>query len=67
MLEQRFARGNQHLRKGSVTATLIAVIGANGYFRRDSGGRFWNNTTLYTKSVMDGFMAIMLTASSGLA
>ena len=65
MLEQRFARGNQHFAEGFVTATLIAVIGAMGILGAIQAGVSGDNTTLYTKSVMDGFMAIMLTASLG--
>ena len=65
-LQERFARNNSHFAEGFVTATLIAVIGAMSILGAIQAGVSGDNATLYTKAVMDGFMAIMMTASLGI-
>lgn len=66
LLEKRFARGNGNFAEGFVTATLIYVIGSMGIIGAIESGVSGNHQTLFTKSVMDGFMSIMLTASLGI-
>lgn len=65
-LENRFARGNSNFAEGFVTATLIYLIGSMGIIGAIQSGVTGSHQTLFTKSVMDGFMSIMLTASLGI-
>ncbi|MFC4770864.1 DUF554 domain-containing protein [Enterococcus hermanniensis] len=65
-LENRFARGNSNFAEGFVTATLIYLIGSMGIIGAIQSGVTGDHQTLFTKSVMDGFMSIMLTASLGI-
>lgn len=48
-----------------MTASLIFVIGSMGIIGSIESGVSSSHAILYTKSVMDGFMSIMLTASLG--
>ncbi|MFL2028894.1 DUF554 domain-containing protein [Loigolactobacillus zhaoyuanensis] len=65
-LQKHFAKNNGNFAEGFVTSTLIFVIGSMGIIGAIQSGVSGDNQTLYTKAVMDGFMAIMLTASLGL-
>ncbi|MFD0897455.1 DUF554 domain-containing protein [Loigolactobacillus binensis] len=65
-LQNHFAKNNSNFAEGFVTSTLIFVIGSMGIIGAIQSGVSGNNQTLYTKAVMDGFMAVMLTASLGL-
>lgn len=65
-LQKHFAKTNGNFAEGFVTSTLIFVIGSMGIIGAIQSGVSGNHQTLYTKAVMDGFMAIMLTASLGL-
>ena len=64
-LERRLAHSGGQFAEGFVTASLIFVIGSMGIIGSIESGVSGVHTTLFTKSVMDGFMAIMLTASFG--
>lgn len=65
-LQKHFAKTNGNFAEGFVTSTLIFVISSMGIIGAIQSGVSGNHQTLYTKAVMDGFMAIMLTASLGL-
>ena len=65
-LQKHFAKTNGNFAEGFVTSTLIFVIGSMGIIGAIQSGVSGDHQTLYTKAVMDGFMAIMLTASLGL-
>lgn len=65
-LENRFARGNSNFAEGFVTATLIYLIGSMGIIGAIQSGVTGSHQTLFTKSVRDGFMSIMLTTSLGI-
>lgn len=65
LLEKRFARSGSNFAEGFVTASLIFVIGSMGIIGSIESGVSSSHAILYTKSVMDGFMSIMLTASLG--
>lgn len=65
-LEKRFARPGSNFAEGFVTATLIFQIGSMAIIGAIESGVSLNHETLFTKSVMDGFMSIMLTASLGI-
>ncbi|MHC5216098.1 DUF554 domain-containing protein [Enterococcus sp. LJL128] len=64
-LEKRFAKPGSNFAEGFVTATLIFLIGSMAIIGAIESGVSGNHQTLFTKSVMDGFMAIMLTATLG--
>lgn len=64
-LEKRFAKKNSNFAEGFVTASLIFLIGSMGIIGAIESGVSLNHQTLFTKSVMDGFMSIMLTATLG--
>lgn len=64
-LEKRFAKPGSNFAEGFVTATLIFLIGSMAIIGAIESGVSNNHQILFTKSVMDGFMAIMLTASLG--
>lgn len=64
-LEKKVAKEGSNFAEGFVTASLIFVIGSMGIVGSIQSGISGDHTTLYTKAVMDGFVAIMLTASLG--
>ncbi len=64
-LEKNYSKSDSNFAEGFVTASLIFVIGSMGIIGAIESGVSLQHQTLYTKSVMDGFMAIMLTASLG--
>ncbi|MBL1227008.1 DUF554 domain-containing protein [Enterococcus sp. BWR-S5] len=64
-LEKRFAKSGSNFAEGFVTATLIFLVGSMAIIGAIESGVSGNHQTLLTKSVMDGFMAIMLTATLG--
>jgi len=64
-LQKRFSKSETSFAEGFVTASLIFVIGSLGIVGAIQSGATGNHETLYTKAVMDGFTAIMLTASFG--
>ncbi|KAF1301612.1 DUF554 domain-containing protein [Enterococcus sp. JM9B] len=65
-LQKHFAKSNGNFAEGFVTSSLIFVVGSMGIIGAIQSGVSGDNQTLYTKAVMDGFLAIMLTASLGI-
>ncbi|MDE5054679.1 DUF554 domain-containing protein (plasmid) [Niallia taxi] len=52
--------------QGFITGTLIFVVGAMGIIGALDSGIRGNNDVLYTKAVIDGFIAIILTTTLGI-
>lgn len=65
-LQVHFAKSGSNFAEGFVTASLVFVIGSMGIIGAIQSGVSGNHSTLFTKAVMDGFLAIMLTASLGI-
>jgi uncharacterized membrane protein YqgA involved in biofilm formation len=67
-LKRRFARGEsgQDFSNGFLTASVIFCVGAMTLVGAFKAGTEGDYTLILTKSVMDGFMAIMLTAAMGI-
>jgi uncharacterized membrane protein YqgA involved in biofilm formation len=67
-LKRRFARGNssQDFSGGFLNASVIFCVGAMTLVGAFKAGTEGDYTLILTKSVMDGFMAIMLTAAMGI-
>jgi uncharacterized membrane protein YqgA involved in biofilm formation len=65
-LQVHFAKSGSNFADGFVTASLVFVIGSMGIIGAIQSGVSGNHSTLFTKAVMDGFLAIMLTASLGI-
>ncbi|MEG1520766.1 MAG: DUF554 domain-containing protein [Clostridia bacterium] len=64
-LERKFARDeNDKVGTAFVSATLIFCIGAMAIYGSIEAG-LGNNSTLFTKSILDGVMAILLAATYG--
>ncbi|MBC1527242.1 DUF554 domain-containing protein [Listeria seeligeri] len=59
------ANGKSNIAKGFVTSTLIFVIGAMGIIGALDSGIRGNHDVLFTKSVMDGFIALLLSTTLG--
>jgi uncharacterized membrane protein YqgA involved in biofilm formation len=68
ILKRRFARGEsgQDFSNGFLTASVIFCVGAMTLVGAFKAGTEGDYTLILTKSVMDGFMAIMLTAAMGI-
>ncbi|MBO0440089.1 DUF554 domain-containing protein [Candidatus Enterococcus ikei] len=64
-LEKTYAKPGSNFAEGFVTASLIFLIGSMGIIGAIESGVANNHQTLFTKAVMDGFLAIMLTATLG--
>lgn len=64
-LEKKYAKPSSNFAEGFVTSSLIFLIGSMGIIGAIESGVSLNHQTLFTKSVMDGFMSIMLTATLG--
>ena len=66
-LEQKYARGNgqQDLGPGFVAGVMIFCIGSMSILGSLEAGLTGSNTTLYTKSILDGITAILLGSSLG--
>lgn len=66
-LEQKYARGNgqQDLGPGFVAGVMIFCIGSMSILGSLEAGLTGSNTTLYTKSILDGITAILLGSSFG--
>jgi uncharacterized membrane protein YqgA involved in biofilm formation len=67
-LKQRFTRGEsgQDFSSGFLNASVIFCVGAMTLVGAFKAGTEGDYTLILTKSVMDGFMAIMLTAAMGI-
>lgn len=65
-IEKRLSRNNEsHIAEGFVTATLLFCVGAMTIVGSIDSGISADNTTLYSKSLIDGITAIVLTSSLG--
>jgi uncharacterized protein len=60
------AGGKGNIAEGFVTATLIFVIGAMGILGALDSGIRGDHDILYTKSLIDGFTALILTTTLGI-
>ncbi len=61
----RFGNGKTSLAKGFVAATLLYCVGAMAVTGAIQSGLTKDHTILFTKSVLDGITAIVLTTSMG--
>lgn len=66
LLEEKLARGGSGLSTGFVTASLIYCVGAMAVVGSLQSGLTGSHDMLYTKSLLDGISAIVLTASLGI-
>ncbi len=68
VLQARFKRGDEKssISQGYVTATLLFCVGAMAIVGSLQSGIDKNYTTLFTKSIIDGISAIILTSSLGI-
>lgn len=66
-LEQKVgSKGNGNISQGFVTATLIFVIGAMGIIGALDSGIRGSHEVLFTKSLIDGITALILTTTLGI-
>ncbi len=65
-LETKFSKGNSKIAEGFVTATLLFCVGAMTIVGSIESGINGDNSTLYSKSVIDGITAIALTSTFGI-
>jgi len=66
-LEKRVgSSGKGNIAEGFVTATLIFCIGAMGIIGALDSGIRGNHDVLYTKAIIDGFTALILTTTLGI-
>lgn len=66
-LEKRFGSfGNGQISQGFVTATLIFVIGAMAILGALDSGVKNDHSILFTKAIIDGFTALILTTTLGI-
>ncbi|MBE3569474.1 MAG: DUF554 domain-containing protein [Bacillales bacterium] len=67
-IEKRIGLSNRSgsISQGFVTATLIFVIGAMGIIGALDSGIRGNHQVLFTKSILDGFTALILTTTLGI-
>ncbi|WP_209125212.1 DUF554 domain-containing protein [Alkalihalobacillus sp. BA299] len=66
-LERRVgAKENGRIAKGFVTTTLIYVVGAMAIIGAMDSGLRGDHSVLYTKSMLDGFSAIIFTSALGI-
>ncbi|OMF86856.1 DUF554 domain-containing protein [Paenibacillus sp. FSL R7-0337] len=66
-LERRVGAGGQgSISLGFVTASLVFVVGAMAILGALDSGIKGNHEILYAKSIMDGFIAIILTSTLGI-
>ncbi|MBD7939587.1 MULTISPECIES: DUF554 domain-containing protein [Cytobacillus] len=67
LLENKIGSNHQgSISQGFVTATLIFVIGAMGVIGALDSGIRGDHSVLYTKSIIDGFTALILTTTLGI-
>ena len=64
-LKQRFSKGESRFTEGFVTATLLYCVGSMAIIGAIEDGLRGDPALLFTKSVMDGFSAIVLAAAFG--
>lgn len=68
LLEKKIGRGNSqgNISQGFVSATLIFVIGAMAIIGALDSGIRGDHDVLYTKAIIDGFTALILTTTLGI-
>lgn len=64
-LEKRFASKGNTVAKGFVTATLIYCVGAMTILGSIQSGLTGNHALLFTKSILDGIVSIVLASTLG--
>lgn len=65
-LENRLGKGETKIAEGFVTATLLFCVGAMTVVGSINSGLEGDNSTLYSKSIIDGVAAMALTSSLGI-
>ena len=65
-LENKLGKGETKIADGFVTSTLLFCVGAMTVVGSIDSGISGDNSTLYSKSVIDGIAAIALTSSMGI-
>jgi len=65
-LESKMGKGDTKIADGFVTSTLLFCVGAMTVVGSIDSGISGDNSTLYSKSVIDGISAIALTSSMGI-
>ncbi len=65
-LENRFGKNDTKIAQGFVTATLLFCVGAMTVLGSIDSGISGDNTTLYSKSIIDGVSSIALASSLGI-
>ncbi|WP_138494544.1 DUF554 domain-containing protein [Paenibacillus pinistramenti] len=66
-VERRLGAGEQGgIAQGFITASLVFVVGAMAIIGALDSGMKGNHQVLFTKAVMDGFIAVILTSTLGL-
>ena len=64
-IQSRFKTQDSPISQGFVTATLLFGVGAMAIVGSLQGGISGDHSTIYTKSIIDGVMAIILTSQMG--
>ena len=64
-VQGRFKSQNSPISQGFVTATLLFAVGAMSIVGSLDGGLRGDHSVIYTKSIIDGVMAIILTSQMG--
>lgn len=66
-LELKLTKGeSNNLSQGFINASMIFVVGSMGIIGSLESGLLGNNSTLYTKGLIDGITSIILTSSMGI-
>lgn len=65
-LEKKLSKGDAKIADGFVTATLLFCVGAMTVVGSIDSGISGDNSTLYSKAIIDGVSAIALTSSLGI-
>ena len=65
-LKKKFKIGSERFSEGLITAFLLFCMGSMGILGSIQEGTTGNSDLLLTKSVMDGFSAVLLSAAFGL-
>ena len=65
-LEKKFSNNDTKIADGFVTATLLFCVGAMTVVGSVDSGISGDNSTLYSKSIIDGISAVALTSSLGI-
>ena len=65
-LQNKFGKGETKIAEGFVTATLLFCVGAMTVVGSINSGLERDNSTLYSKSIIDGVAAMALTSTFGI-